>query len=530
MPNSELLLGAIALREGLITRAQLFDALSAQERNPAKNLGSVLVTRGWLKEEDIQRLLQLQQKSFGAPVAETDLTREAVTFGKILVRQRLATAFQVNECLRMQGQLSDAGITPVPQLGEIMVHRAYISRETVETVLQLQNLALYVCPSCNGALDGIPADLTADYPCPKCGASVPLLFARMAAEAYRVASERELTSETVWPVEVREAARDPKNHFDRYILIREIARGGTGIIHKAWQKDLNKTVALKLLSKVSATGAGIRTPYGDAEDIRRFYLEVHAAGRLRHPNIVPIHDVDLCEDVFFFSMELIDGETLERVIYGPEGGAYRSAAPRTRPDGKSSRAFEARKALELILPLADALEYAHRRGVIHRDIKPQNVMIDRAGVPYLMDFGLARERKLKDIETSDGSVLGTPWYMAPEQAEGRSELVDAQSDVYSLGAVLYEMIAGETPFAGAATNTRILQQVVTGEVKPPSRLNPDVDPRAEAICLTAMARHKRRRYRSAEEFADEIRAYLRDRPLRHTPTGFRRWILGKIYP
>src|SRR5437667_6887487 len=181
--KGDLLLGKIALREGLITREQLFDCLEAQDRNPSKSIGSIMVARGYLRNEDVERLVELQKKAFqSGPEGASPQNRRSILLGKILVDRGLATEYQVNECLRLQGRMSELGINPVPQLGEILLTRSYVNKEAVETALQLQNLQLYTCPDCGAPIEigeGSPVK-ESGFACAACGAEVPFLFAKMA--------------------------------------------------------------------------------------------------------------------------------------------------------------------------------------------------------------------------------------------------------------------------------------------------------------------------------------------------------------
>ena len=173
--RGDLLLGKIALREGLITREQLFDCLQAQERNPSKSIGSIMVARGYLRNEDVDRLVEIQKKAFqGGGDGANPQSRKSVLLGKILVDKGLATEYQVNECLRLQGRMSELGINPVPQLGEVLLRHNYVDKTALETALQLQNLQLYTCPECGAAIEiADPTTTREEYKCKACGARKP---------------------------------------------------------------------------------------------------------------------------------------------------------------------------------------------------------------------------------------------------------------------------------------------------------------------------------------------------------------------
>jgi formylglycine-generating enzyme required for sulfatase activity/tRNA A-37 threonylcarbamoyl transferase component Bud32 len=324
--------------------------------------------------------------------------------------------------------------------------------------------------------------------CPKCGGEARLEAIREAGGRCPHCKARIKIRFTGVPRPVKRApGRMPGVHKLRsslesigpYEVVSEISRGGMGIVYKARDTKLKKLVAIKVL---------IRGGQASEEERKRFQREAESAARLQHSNIVPIHSVGICDGLPYFVMDFIEGEQLDLLI---DRG---SVSPR--------------QALDYTEQLADALAYAHAAGVIHRDIKPANVIIDRYGRPQLMDFGLAKEVDAADRTqlTQVGTTMGTPTYMPPEQAEGDLEGIDAQSDVYSLGAVLYEMLTGQPPFEGPTTMA-ILMKVLEEEPSRPRRLNPRIHRDIETICLKAMAKEKRERYKSAEELREDVQRF-----------------------
>src|SRR5437660_2848472 len=215
----------------------------------------------------------------------------------------------------------------------------------------------------------------------------------------------------------------------------------------------------------------------------RFRLEAEAAARLNHPSIVPIHEIDERDGYCYFSMNLIEGGQLDKVV--------------------RRQAISIRRAAELIAKLARTVHYAHEHGIVHRDIKPGNVLLDQEGEPHLTDFGLARLVETESTVTRTKEVLGTPSYMAPEQAVGETGKLTSATDVYGLGAVLYQLLTGQPPFAGGTTYETI-RLLLDKEPRPPRSLNPKVDRDLSAICLKCLEKDPQRRYSSALALAEDL--------------------------
>ena len=292
------------------------------------------------------------------------------------------------------------------------------------------------------------------------------------------------------------ARGDAFRHFGDYELQREIARGGMGVVYKARQVKLNRPVALKMILAGNLAGEA---------EIRRFYLEAEAAANLNHPGIVPIFEVGQHEGQHFFSMGFVEGQSLaHRVATGP---------------------LPPREAASVIVQIAEAVQYAHENDVIHRDLKPGNVLLDAQGHPKVTDFGLAKKLRSDSALTASGQIMGTPSYMSPEQAQARAD-VGPLADVYSLGAILFCLLTGRPPFQ-AANVMETLKQVVEQDPPAPRTLNAAIPLDLETIALKCLRKEPHRRYGSARELAEDLIRFLADKPIlaRQITTSerYRRW-------
>jgi WD40 repeat protein/predicted Ser/Thr protein kinase len=352
-----------------------------------------------------------------------------------------------------------------------------------------------VCLQCGAPiLNAAPQGL-----CPKClvGMGLSLIGRPAASEAGALSAPTPLL------------AGNPRR-FGDYELLHEIARGGMGVVYRARQISLNRMVAVKVL---------LFGRFASDTFVKRFRAEAEAAASLQHPNIVAVHEVGKHDGQHYLSMELVEGRDLGQLVH--------------------EKPLPPRQAAQLLKTIAEAVEYAHCRGVLHRDLKPSNVLIDAAGQPRVTDFGLAKrfaptteapnalpqpgeQSSVSSVQTADltltGQVLGSPNFMPPEQADSRRGAFSAASDVYSLGAVLYHLLTGRPPFL-ADTLEQTLSQLIHREPVAPRLLNSAIPRDLETICLKCLEKVPARRYATAVQLAEELGRFLRDEPILARPIG-----------
>ena len=290
--------------------------------------------------------------------------------------------------------------------------------------------------------------------------------------------------------------------FGDYEILSELARGGMGVIYRARQISLNRIVALKMIQP-----GHLPSP----EAWLRFQTEIKASAQLNHPSIVALHESGTVDGAHFFTMRLMEGGNLSTQLVQRRKANATATATRTTREMQQAT-------VRMILQVARAVHYAHQRGVLHRDLKPSNILLDEHGEPQVADFGLAKLLAQESAATLTDSILGSPNYMAPEQADGRGKNITVQTDVYGLGAILYEALTGVPPFQ-ARTPVETIRKVLDEEPVPLRKLNPGIDADLDTVCLKCLQKVPSTRYSSAESFAADLERWSEGRPILARPVG-----------
>jgi serine/threonine protein kinase len=423
---------------------------------------------------------------------------EKADLGQILVRDGLLRPEQLEDALREQRAMAGPQGTPPPRLGEILVRKGYVTREAVERALGEQDKKILFCPHCQILVN---VDRRPDAIAYQCGRCQGPLRPPPPGDGHKCVDSSIIVNSCLpVPPEVQEALRETTRRFGKYVILEPLGRGGIAEVSRAWDTYLHQYVALKRIKPQPS-----ETASGHHSRVASLLNEAHNAIRLRHPNIVSVYDIGRVGQVYYISMECLEGHTLYDEIR-----RHREQHKQSLWDADPERW------LGVLYQVAHAVHYAHTRPIptFHCDLKPGNIFIARDGRPYVLDFGLARQ--LGHFTDDVGMISGTPSYMSPEQAAGRNDEVDARTDVYGLGAVLYETLTGRPPFSGEMG--KVILQTLRDRPVPPSAVVREriaagerarsIPSDLEALCLRCLEKERDRRPPSALAVAQEIASIL----------------------
>ena len=425
-----------------------------------------------------------------------------IHIGRILVEGGVLTDFALRECVEIQRRVIPAPGAQSPRLGEILVERGYVTSEQISDALKVQGVKILHCPTCRVSVN---VRLHPDALALRCGRCQAPLEEPPGDEPLKATESfiMQLIHEPL-PPEVERARRNAASRFGKYILMSELGRGGLGVVHKAWDSYLGEFVALKWPLENARTS-------GDKAQqkmiLQSLIREARALMLLRHPNILRIYDIGTIDRKFYISMEYLEGRTLWDDL---------SLA---RSNRRISPLYDSpRKYLRYLRDVARAVHFAHTRPtpVIHCDLKPSNVFIEGTDRVVVFDFGLARRLRSLGAEGPE-EISGTPCYMAPEQITGQLEEIDARTDVYTIGAILYELLTGSPPFSGSVVST-FRKAVRTAPTPPTTLLGVRQNPppplmlglvrKLETLCLRCLEKDRAARPQSALELANALGAIL----------------------
>lgn len=475
--KEEMLFGRLAVLHGEMSQDELDECLGIQARSQsAASLEDIILQRGYLSARQVQHLKELSSKDLTMKRPRT-LPESSEHFGRLAIAKGWITPDQLAECLSLQRKMHEHNL--YPNIGDILVEKGYLKQEQVKEILGNQGKTLLKCPACGAKYNVAAYDPARHHlTCKVCAAPLEPAERTVTTSADGQISKAEADAQAKRVrASVKSTAVTRVIHegdvIGGYRIEKQIGQGGMSRIYLATQLSLERRVAVKLLP-----------PYllDDAKLINRFLKEARALAQLEHPNIVQILDLGRARNQFYMVMQFIDGQPVSEILAkrGP---------------------FDPAQSARIIWHVAEALDYAHKRDILHRDIKPGNIMVTKDGFVKLLDFGLTKNLQSTTNLTTEGMVIGTVHYMSPEQAAG--EKLDARSDLYSLGTTWYEMVSGRPPFEGDNPWSILLKH----RNEPPQHIR-DVNrkvPRAMAkIIMRLLEKSRDRRFPTSGDLAREI--------------------------